>query len=177
MATTILTVGHGTLGANELTALLGDAGVQQIVDVRRYPGSRRYPWFSREEMPGWLGESGIAYRHAPQLGGRRRSDPDSPNTAWRTEQFAAYADHMATGEFRAGIDALLDDAAERQVAIMCSESLWWRCHRRLVSDHLRLVHDVAVQHLFHDGRTTPHEPLAEAVLVGDHVEYPAAESA
>lgn len=169
----VTTVGHGTLSAEELSELLQRGGVERLVDIRRYPGSRRFPWFGRDEMERWLPTEGIEYRDLPQLGGRRRADPDTPNTAWRNAQFAAYADHMATSTFAEGIRELID-LADRPVAIMCSESVWWRCHRRLVADHLVLVEGVAVEHLFHDGRRNAHEPMAAAVRVGRHVEYPAA---
>ena len=169
--TTILTVGHGTASAEELAGVLRDAGVEQVVDVRRHPGSRRHPHVGAEAMAAWLPESGIAYEHLPSLGGRRRPRPDSPHIGWRNDQFRAYADHMETEEFRDGVSQLLRAAEDRTVAIMCSESVWWRCHRRLVADHLELVEEVRVEHLFHDGRRTRHESTAEARRDGDHVVY------
>src|SRR5690606_7773977 len=120
----------------------------------------------------WLPEVGVGYRLLDELGGRRRPDPASPNTAWRNAQFAAYADHMATDEFARGVAALLEMADGTDVAIMCSESLWWRCHRRLIADHLVMIEDRAVEHLFQDGRLDRHEPMSDAVVVGDRVEYP-----
>jgi uncharacterized protein (DUF488 family) len=171
-ATVITSVGHGTLLAEEFADLLRAAGVERLVDVRRFPGSRKFPWFGQDQMERWLPEGGVEYLRLPELGGRRRPQEGSPNTAWRTAQFAAYADHMATDEFASGVRQLLE-LADRPAAVMCSESLWWRCHRRLVADHLVLVESVAVQHLFHDGRRSEHPPLAEAVVVDGHVEYPA----
>jgi uncharacterized protein (DUF488 family) len=174
---TIRTVGHGTLAATELVDLLTRAGVDAVIDVRRYPGSRRHPQFGRDVMADWLAESGIAYRWLPELGGRRKVTAGSPNVALRNEQFRAYADHMATAEFRDGVDALHDEAASRRVAVMCSESVWWRCHRRLLADHLVLVDGDVVEHLFHDGRLVPHTPAPEArvddgVLVYDQGAQP-----
>lgn len=169
--TRILTVGHGTASADELVDLLRGAGVEEVVDVRRYPGSRRHPHVRSEAMAAWLPEHGIAYEHVAALGGRRRPRPDSPHVGWRNDQFRAYADHMETDEFREGLAELLQRADQRTVAIMCSESVWWRCHRRLVADHLVLVEGVEVEHLFHDSRLTPHEPTAEARRDGDRVVY------
>lgn len=169
--TTIRTVGHGTAEAEELGELLRGADVTELVDVRRYPGSRRHPQFSSDAMVGWLRECGVGYRHLESLGGRRKLGPDSPNIGLRNEQFRAYADHMETDEFVAGVAELLEIAADESVAVMCSESVWWRCHRRLLADHLVLVHDVVVEHLFNDGRLTRHEPTTEARLAGDHVVY------
>ena len=169
--TTIRTVGHGTATEDELGELLRGAGVTELVDVRRFPGSRRHPQFSAEAMAAWLPEHGVGYRHLEALGGRRRLEPDSPNIGLRNEQFRAYADHMGSDDFASGIDELLGMAAEESVAVLCAESVWWRCHRRLLADHLVLVHGVVVEHLFHDGRLSRHEPTAEARLAGDHVVY------
>lgn len=171
----ILTVGHGTLEAKELLALLKGAGVTALVDIRRYPGSRRNPQFGADELSRWLPDGGISYQIIEALGGRRRPSADSPNTAWRNDQFAAYADHMASDEFASGITELKQITENGPTAIMCSESVWWRCHRRLVADHLRMVEHLPVEHLFHDGRLVEHEPMAEAQVVGAHVEYPAAQ--
>ena len=167
----IRTVGHGTASQEELIDLVRGAGIEEIVDVRRYPGSRRHPHVASEQMARWLPEAGIAYSHLLSLGGRRRPDPSSPNKGLRNDQFRAYGDHMATDEFADGIAVLLERADDHPVAIMCSESVWWRCHRRLVADHLVLVEERPVEHLFHDGRLTLHEPTAEARRDGDHVVY------
>lgn len=168
----IRTVGHGTLSAQEFTDLLRGAGVETLVDVRRYPGSRRHPHFGEDALAGWLPDAGIAYVRIGALGGWRKANPDSPNTAWRNDQFAAYADHMASEEFLTGIAELLELARRSPSAVMCAESVWWRCHRRMVADHLSLVEQIEVDHLFHDGRTTVHDPMAEAVVTDGHLEYP-----
>ncbi len=122
-------------------------------------------------MAGWLARHGIGYRWLPSLGGRRTPSPESPNAGLRNEQFRAYADHMSSKEFLAGVDELLELASARPVAVMCAESVWWRCHRRLLADHLVLVRAVAVEHLFHDGRLVGHTPPTEARLAGDHLVY------
>jgi uncharacterized protein (DUF488 family) len=167
----VRTVGHGTLAEDELVALVRRVGVKTIVDVRRYPGSRRHPQYQREAMERWLPAAGLGYRWLPSLGGRRRPDPDSPNTALRNLQFRGYADHMVSEEFRAGLAELLDVARASSVAIMCAESLWWRCHRRLVADHLVRVERMDVEHLFHTGRLAAHDPMPQARVRGDHLVY------
>lgn len=150
---------------------LAGADVEEVVDVRRYPGSRRNPHVSRDRMGEWLPLSGVGYRWVSELGGRRRPDPASPNVGLRNDQFRAYADHMATDEFSSGLGQLLELATDRRVAIMCSESVWWRCHRRLIADHLVLLDDVAVRHLFHDGRLQEHPPTPGAVVEDNVVRY------
>ncbi|MGV3759098.1 MAG: DUF488 family protein [Actinomycetota bacterium] len=169
--TTVLTVGHGTLEAQALVELLGDAEVSHLVDVRSYPGSRRNPQFGREAMEQWVPQAGIAYSWQRDLGGRRRPVPGSKHHALRVEAFGAYADHMETPEFLAGVDQLLETAERARTAVMCSESVWWRCHRRLLADHLTLVRSVEVLHLMHDGRLTPHKVTDAARLDGDAVVY------
>jgi uncharacterized protein (DUF488 family) len=167
----LLTVGHGTLAAGTFADLLAEAGVEVVTDVRRFPGSRRNPQFGSEGMAGWLAEAGLGYEWAPSLGGRRTASADSPNTGLRNAQFRAYADHMATAEFRDGVARLLAAAANRCVAVMCAESVWWRCHRRLLADHLVLVEGCPVEHLMHDGRRVPHPLTPGARPVGDAVLY------
>jgi uncharacterized protein (DUF488 family) len=176
--TDLLTVGHGTLSADALARLLGDAGVTLVVDVRSHPGSRRHPHFAREPMGDWLTAGGTGYRWEGRLGGRRRPVPDSPNAALRNRAFRGYADHMATADFAEALAAVLDDASLARVAVLCAESLWWRCHRRLLADAAVLVGGARVHHLFHDGRLTPHALTGEARLGGGHVVYegPAASS-
>lgn len=167
---TIWTIGHSTRSLDEFTALLARNGIGRLADIRRYPGSKRYPHFSREALAVSLPERGIAYVHMPELGGRRRPRPDSPNDAWRNDQFRAYADYMATPEFRAAIDALL--AFPEPTAIMCAEAVPWRCHRNLVSDDL-VRRGVTVLHITGAGDPSPHvmNPMARAE--GDHLVYPA----
>jgi uncharacterized protein (DUF488 family) len=167
----VFTVGHGTLAAEALVSLLRDAGVAEIVDVRSYPGSRRNPQFAREAMEQWVPAAGLRYTWIHRLGGRRPAAPASRHIALRDDAFRGYADHMETADFVAGVDGLLSLAAHREPAVMCSESVWGRCHRRLLADHLTLVRGVEVLHLMHDGRLVPHPVTPGARLAGDTVVY------
>jgi uncharacterized protein (DUF488 family) len=173
----LLSVGHGTADREGLAALLRSAGVSDVVDVRRFPGSRRNPDVATDAMAQWLPEAGIAYRWDPRLGGRRRVPQDAPDVDrwWRVEAFRGYAAHMRTAEFTEGLDALVATAtgAAGATAFLCSESLWWRCHRRMVSDALVLLRDRKVEHLGHDGRRTPHEPSEGARVDGGAIYYDA----
>jgi len=166
VAPTLRTVGHGTLASEAFSALLDGAEVGQVVDIRSFPGSRHNPQFGREELERWLPASGIRYAWMRELGGRRRPVPGSKHVALRNNGFRAYADQMETADFRAGVDALSELLGSAPTAVMCSESVWWRCHRRLLADHLVLLRDVEVVHLMHDGRLTPHVPT-EGVRVAD----------
>lgn len=165
----LLTAGHGRLSGAELTALLRGAGVTSLIDIRRFPGSRTNPDMSRDAMASWLPAAGIGYRWEARLGGRRRLTADEPRDDpwWQVEQFAAYAAHTRTAEFDAALTEVLDESACRTVLVMCSESVWWRCHRRLVADVAVLRFGAAVSHLMHDGRLTPHPVAAGARLRDD----------
>ncbi|MGI8756051.1 MAG: DUF488 domain-containing protein [Acidimicrobiales bacterium] len=165
----VQTFGHGTLPEDEFVSLVREAGVTEIVDVRSFPGSRHNPQFGREEMERWLPEAEVAYTWMRDLGGRRKPVPDSRHVALRHQSFRAYADYMETDSFRVGVDELLALGEGR--AVMCSETVWWRCHRRLLADHLVLVRGVEVLHLMHDGRLTPHKPTDGVRLDGDQVTY------
>lgn len=171
MTSQVWTFGHGTLPADEFVELVKGAGIERVLDIRSFPGSRRNPQHGREQMAQWLPAGGVTYQWDQRLGGRRKVDPDSRNVALRHPSFRAYADHMDTEEFHAGFDDLLDLAAQEKVAVMCSETLWWRCHRRLLSDALTLLRQVEVNHLFHDGKVRPHPPMTEARVDGDHLTY------
>jgi uncharacterized protein (DUF488 family) len=168
------TIGHSTRPLEDFIALLRDHGVERLADIRRYPGSRRYPHFSRDALAVSLPAHGIAYIHVPELGGRRHPAADSPNTALRNEQFRAYADHMASHEFRIAVDALL--ALEGRTAVMCAEAVPWRCHRNLLSDEL-LRRGVEVAHIIGRGEAKRHEMSPMARIEGDHLVYPAEQSA
>jgi uncharacterized protein (DUF488 family) len=166
----VVTVGHGTLDASAFTSLLVDAGIALLVDVRRFPGSRRNPQFGQDEMRRSLGDAGIAYRCDAELGGFRRARPDSPHTALRQSSFRGYADHMATPAFAAAIGRLVDEASRhgpRAVTIMCPETLGWRCHRRLIADHLVMVRAADVRHLMHDSSLAAHRVTDGARLETD----------
>ncbi len=157
----LLTLGHGTATAEELGQIISKASIESLVDVRTVPKSRRHPQFWREEMERWVPDcSGSAYRWEPLLGGFRKVHRDSANVALRHPSFRAFADYMETGTFALVLSELLEQAASSQLAIMCSETLWWRCHRRLISDAALLLHGVPVQHLMHDGKLRPHIPTA-----------------
>lgn len=136
MPLTVWTIGHSTRAPGDLLAALAAHEIELLADVRRFPGSRRLPQFSGEALERTLAAQGIAYRWYPELGGRRRPDPESRNTAWRHSAFRAYADHLASEEFAAGLFDLLVLANGLRTAVMCAELLWWRCHRRLVADVL-----------------------------------------
>lgn len=161
----IWTVGHGTIRADQLIDVLDGAGVRQLVDIRSFPGSRRNPQFGTAEMSRWLPDVGTSYRWMRSLGGRRRPKSGSGHVALRNASFRAYADHMETDEFLTGVDELLEHASE-PTTVMCSESVWWRCHRRLLADHLVLVRGIDVVHLMHDGRHAAHV-LTDAVRLVD----------
>ena len=172
----LLTVGHGPEDRDRLGARLVGAGVGSLVDIRRFPGSRNNPDVARDALAAWLPAVGIGYRWDERLGGRRRLPAGEPvaDGWWTVAQFAAYAAHTRTAEFAAALDEVLAEADRVPVAVMCSESVWWRCHRRLVADVAVLGHGVPVAHLMPDGRLTPHRPSEGAVL-GDHgeVRWPA----
>ena len=155
--TRLLTVGHGTAGRDEFAGLLKDARVEFVVDVRSAPGSRRFPRFGRGELEAWLPAAGIGYRWQPDLGGFRKPTPGSPNVALRHPSFRAYADYMATEPFRQALTGVVGEASRKVTAIMCAETLWWRCHRRLIADAASILCGADVWHLGHDGRLSPHQ--------------------
>jgi uncharacterized protein (DUF488 family) len=152
------TVGHSTADAVPFGELLGRTGVQLLVDVRSFPGSRKFPHFGREQLQTWVPAAGIEYRWEPRLGGRRKKIvDDSPHTALRDASFRNYADYMTSDPaFATALDEVLAEADQRVTAIMCSEAVYWRCHRRLISDAAVLLRQAEVLHLGHDGRLTPH---------------------
>jgi uncharacterized protein (DUF488 family) len=162
----LFTVGHGTASEQELTTLLREAGIEAVVDVRRFPGSRRHPHVARDRLESWLPDAGLAYRWEERLGGRRRGAEGSPHRGLRDASFRAYADHLGTEACRAAVAEVLAQAAERPTTVLCSESLWWRCHRRLIADHVSLLSDLEVRHLLHDGRLAEHV-LTDVVRVED----------
>jgi uncharacterized protein (DUF488 family) len=164
----LFTIGHSTRPIADFIALLAGAGVDCVVDVRRFPGSRRQPQYNSEALAGSLDASGIEYRHMPALGGRRGAragnDP-SPHTLWREAGFRNNADYAETPEFRAALATLIDLARRRQAAIMCAEAVWWRCHRRIIADYL-LAAGLAVMHIL-DGKIEPARLTPEAVVRPD----------
>jgi uncharacterized protein (DUF488 family) len=170
-ATTLYTIGHGTLKAERFAGLLTSFRISRLVDVRSAPGSRHSPQFSRSAMEEWVPNYGITYRWDPDLGGFRRASKDSTNIGLRHPAFRGYADYMGTSTFRAALDALLAEAAQSKTVIMCSETLWWRCHRRLIADAAMLLAGVVVVHLMHDGKPRPHLVTVPARVEGRAVVY------
>ena len=174
---TLFTIGHSTHELDDLVELLRAAGVTQVVDVRRFPGSRRYSQFGAERLAAGLAEAGIAYRHEAALGGRRKPRPDSPNTAWRNDQFRGYADHMASEELAVALAALQRAAAEQPTAVMCAEAYWRQCHRQLLADAMAAAGWEVVHLLAGGGRERhPQHPKLRVGADGT-LTYPAAEPA
>jgi uncharacterized protein (DUF488 family) len=167
----LYSIGHSTRTAEDFLELLRGHAVERLVDVRAFPGSRRYPHFGQEALRGLLTAAGIEYRHAPALGGRRKPRLGAPATAWRNAGFAAYADYMTTPEFRRAIDGLLLVASQRRTTVMCSEAVPWRCHRSMIGDAV-VARGWDVTHIL-DSKTAPHELTRWAVIEGDEVRYPA----
>jgi uncharacterized protein (DUF488 family) len=165
----VFTVGHGTRTTDELVELLRDGDVTSLVDVRRFPGSRRHPHFAREVLAESLPPLGVDYDwRGEELGGRRsrKKDGTSRHPAWRNDAFGAYADYMDTTDFRRALERLEAEArGGARLAVMCAETLWWRCHRRLIADALAL-RGTEVVHLIQPGTSSPHPPN-EAARLGD----------
>lgn len=171
----IWTIGHSTRTWEEFLGLLSTYRIEAIVDVRRFPGSRRYPWFAGEAMAVQLPAAGLHYHWLPQLGGRRRPVAGSPNGAWRNAAFQGYADHLRSDEFAEGLGLALDIATARPTALMCAEAVWWRCHRRLISD--LLVHrGMEVVHILGPGQSQQHVLHPDAQPDGDLLIYPPAQA-
>ncbi|WP_432994318.1 DUF488 domain-containing protein [Dactylosporangium sp. CA-233914] len=161
----ICTVGHGARPIGGFLAILIEAGVDTVVDVRRFPGSRRHPQFGRDALAAAVRDAGMRYTwQGETLGGRRHGRPGSRHTALRNAAFAAYADHMDTAEFRTALDGLIALAETELPAVMCAETLWWHCHRMLVADAL-VMRGAAVEHLIEPGTGQPHR-LTEGVCRG-----------
>ncbi|HEY9402073.1 MAG TPA: DUF488 domain-containing protein [Pyrinomonadaceae bacterium] len=166
----IWTAGHSTRGFDEFMTMLSAYGIEAVADVRRFPASRKYPHFSQEYLSASLSSAGVEYLHIPELGGRRRPRPDSHNTVWRNESFRGYADHMETDGFRSGIESLLETARRKSTAIMCSEAVWWRCHRALIADFLK-VRGVTVEHILSREKSAEHPYTSAARATGGRLTY------
>ena len=167
----IFTIGHSTRPIEEFVELLRANGVEQVVDIRTVPRSRRNPQFNRDALPDSLARAGIGYLHMPELGGLRHPRPDSPNGAWRNDSFRGYADYMQTPQFAASVEKLIELGGGKQVAIMCAEAVPWRCHRSLVGDALT-ARGVAVEDIIGGGRRQPHKLTPFARVEGTRVWYP-----
>ena len=155
-------------------ALLAAYKIEAVADVRRFPGSRRYPHFAGEAMARTLPAEGVVYEWLPKLGGRRRPVPGSPNTGWRNESFRGYADHLASAEFAQGLTQLLALAARARTALMCAETLWWRCHRSLIADVLR-CRGFEVIHILDATHSTVHPYTSPARVIDGKLSYRAAD--
>jgi uncharacterized protein (DUF488 family) len=164
------TIGHSTRSAEEFNQILAAHDIEALIDVRSFPGSRRYPQFNKQQLASALPENGIAYFHLPELGGRRQPRKDSKNTAWKNQSFRGYADHMETAEFQLGIERLMEIARLKRAAIMCAEALWWRCHRSLISDFLK-VRGVEVIHILDTTHDQPHPFTSAARIINGELSY------
>lgn len=182
-APTIWTIGHSTRSEEELVSLLrgagtrgddGDGGIEVLADVRRFPGSRRMPRFGADALRATLRRAGIGYEHVPELGGRRKPVEGSRNTAWRNEAFRGYADYTQTPAFAAGLDRLMALARAQRAAMMCAEAVWWRCHRGLIADALK-IRGWRVLHIMEDGKIVEHRYTSAARIVDGRLSYEATE--
>lgn len=162
----IWTIGHSTREQEEFIEVLLSFDIRALADVRRYPGSKKYPQFNVSELEQYLPRAGIHYLPHTDLGGRRKPHPNSVNTIWRNEAFRGYADYTQTEEFKTAINELMKVALHRQTAYMCSEAVWWRCHRAIISDHLKadgwtVMHimkkNTAIEHPFTAGYRATHD--------------------
>jgi uncharacterized protein (DUF488 family) len=169
---TIWTLGHSTQPLAEFMALLDAHGIGAIADVRRFPGSRKFPHFAAESLARALEETGRRYLPFPELGGRRKPRADSRNTGWRSAGFRGYADYMETQEFGAAIARLLEASRPAPTAVMCAEAAWWRCHRMLIADYLKAM-GVTVLHIPRKGPVKQHPYTSAARVVEGVLTYAA----
>lgn len=170
------TIGHSTRKIDHFISLVEENGIKLVVDVRSFPGSRRYPQFNKEALADSLGQHGIRYEHFANLGGRRKPKHTSRNVAWRNASFRGYADYMETEEFQKGIERLVDLTSEvGPAAIMCAEAVWWRCHRALISDYLK-ARGIEVIHIVDSNKTEPHPFTSAARMVNGELSYAQSES-
>jgi uncharacterized protein (DUF488 family) len=169
---TLWTIGHSTRGLEEFIGLLTGNRIEVLADVRHFPGSRKYPHFNVEPLRDAVRAAGIDYEPFTELGGRRKVQPDSPNTAWRHPAFRGYADYMQTEAFQAGIERLKALATTMRTAIMCAGAVWWRCHRGLISDVFKL-HGTRVLHITGPGTPREHPYTSAAHVVDGRLDYSA----
>lgn len=166
----IWTIGHSTRTLEELVEMLNSFQIKMLLDIRSYPGSRKYPHFNKEALEVSIPEHHIQYLHLKKLGGRRKTNKDSKNIAWRHLAFRAYADYMETEEFHEGIEELQEIAMKQRTAYMCSEAVWWRCHRSMVSDYLK-AHGWQVMHIMSTKKAEEHPYTAPARIVNGELTY------
>ena len=166
----IYTIGHSNRSFPDFIAMLKSFQVRLIVDVRSLPGSRKYPHFDKEQLENSLPEENIHYMHLLSLGGRRRARKDTKNTGWRHPAFRGYADYMETDAFGEGIRELESQAMKHTTAYMCSEAVWWSCHRSMISDYLKL-RGWDVQHIMNVGIAKEHPYTSPARIVDGKLNY------
>lgn len=166
----IWTVGHSNKPIHEFLELLKAYRIERIADVRRFPVSRRHPHFEMNSLSASLNTSGMAYRHFPDLGGRRTARPDSRNTNWKNEAFRGYADYMETPDFASAIGLLEEMATKARTAIMCAEALWWQCHRALVSDYFKNA-GWTVTHILSSEKGQEHPYTSAARMIDGRLSY------
>ena len=166
---TIWTIGHSTRSFGDFLEMLQGFGIEVLADVRSFPGSRRYPHFNQEYLQQHLPLHSMEYMHFPELGGRRKPLPGNAS-AWRNTAFRGYADYMETEAFKAGVERLLKVAGKRRTAYMCSEAVWWRCHRSLISDYLK-ARGLLVMHIMDRGKAVEHPYTQPAKVVQGKLFY------
>jgi uncharacterized protein (DUF488 family) len=167
---TIWTIGHSTHTLEELVAMLNSFEIKLLADIRSFPGSRKFPQFNKENLEVSLPENGIEYVHLKKLGGRRKVNPASKNISWRHLAFRAYADYMETSDFKEGIEELEKLAQRQRTAYMCSEAVWWRCHRSMVSDYLKSK-GWKVMHIMAIAKEEEHPYTSPAKIVNEQLSY------
>jgi uncharacterized protein (DUF488 family) len=166
----IWTIGHSTHSIQEFIAILKSFDIELVADIRNFPGSKRYPHFNKEVLETALCENNVQYIHLKDLGGRRKPKPDSINTPWRNSAFRGYADYMESDLFKDAVKILEKNALKSRTAFMCSEAVWWRCHRSLVSDYLK-VNGWKVMHISGVNKETEHPYTSPAKIVGGKLSY------
>ena len=168
----IWTIGHSSRTYEELLAMLRSFNIELVADVRHFPGSRKYPHFNKESLEITLPESNIEYVHIVSLGGRRKPHSDSRNSAWKNSAFRGYADHMETDAFHQGMTELAGRALKQRTAVMCSEAVWWRCHRSMIADYLK-AQGWKVMHIMEVGKAQEHPYTSPARIVDGKLSYEA----
>lgn len=167
---TIWTIGHSTRPMEEFISMLHSFNIELVADIRSFPGSRKFPQYNKEALSVSLPQNNIQYVHLKNLGGRRKVKPDSKNTAWRNAAFRGYADYMETDAFKEGITTLEKIALKQRTAYMCSEAVWWRCHRSMVSDYLK-VRGWKVMHIMGIAKDEEHPYTAPSKIVNGELRY------
>ena len=187
----IWTIGHSTRAIDDFISLLKENEIKLLVDVRAFPGSKRYPQFNKSVLTESLNAHGIRYEHFPELGGKRKSKADSRNAAWRNASFRGYADYMETEQFQKGVERLLafarndpesirgrndrdgwESVTPCPTCIMCAEAVWWRCHRSLIADYLK-ARGIEVMHVLSANKVEPHPYTSAARIVNGELSYAA----